>query len=541
MSQAISSRRLWLAPVLVLALTLSLTLFAWHRAREAEDARELERFDDELTQVYSTMSRAASSYVNALRVVQAFVNTQPELTPEVWRKLQRGMEWQKRFPAMLEMGVAIFAPSQAGGPLGVVACESREAKSVHHTGYDFVNDEGEAKAWRAAIRGEVPMATEVKEIAQGCRGVVLFIPMWHDEMSKEARGVVFASLNPVDFYNERVEAAPKRRLTIELLALHAPNTAPLGHGNAGTFDRIVTMPGVGQGWDVRCTRGPGFANTTAHNGSWSLLGGGLLVSLLSGGLAWTQSRKQREVEARVQERTAELHHALRHEREMHAMKTHFVHLISHEFRTPLGVILTSAEMMDRYAARLPAEERDGYVRDIAAATHHMNGLIEQVLILGRSEAGYLECAAQPIDLPQHCAEWIEQTHAAHPEAAHITLDAINVAATGDVTLLRLILTNLLSNAVKYSPPDMPVSLTLKREGHDAVFFIRDHGIGIPLEYQARLFTPFHRAANVAHVPGTGLGLMIVRQCVELHHGSVELTSNPGGTVATVRLPLFTES
>jgi signal transduction histidine kinase len=111
----------------------------------------------------------------------------------------------------------------------------------------------------------------------------------------------------------------------------------------------------------------------------------------------------------------------------------------------------------------------------------------------------------------------------------------------DAALLRHILGNLLSNAVKYSPAGSPVELTLRQEEDVAVIVIQDHGIGIPEADQARLYEAFHRASNVGETPGTGLGLLLVKRCVELHHGSIHMQSQEGtGTTFTVRLPLRRE-
>ena len=538
--------RHWLAPFAVLVLTLSLTIFAWQRAHESEDARELERFDDELAQAYSTMSRAASGYVNALRMVQTSVNMQNPFSSESWQSLLAGMEWKKRFPAMLDLGLAYFDAPPFQGPLRVHLSDSRSEQPRHASGYDFGSDPLETLAWQTSLREGVPVASEVKEIFPGTRGVVLFIPLWSRDSPPLAhrsggmsRGFVFASMNPAAFYADRIESSPRHQLNIELLGLHAPNTPPLGHGMGGSFDRVLTVPGVGQPWDVHCTRGPGFASATTHTGSWTLLGGGLLVSLLSSGLALTQSRKQRVVEARVQERTAELHHALRHEREMHEMKTRFVHLISHEFRTPLSLLLASSGMLERYAERLTVEERQGCVRDIASATRRMNDLLEQVLVLGRSEAGFLECAPLPINLHALCTQWMGDVLAGHSDSGGINLNMMagDIPAQGDAAVLRLIFTNLLDNAVKYSPPGTTVNFTVARRGLDTVFTITNHGPGILAEDLPHLFVPFHRGANVTHIPGTGLGLVVVSQCVTLHAGELEIKSGPHGTTAIVKLPL----
>jgi signal transduction histidine kinase len=121
----------------------------------------------------------------------------------------------------------------------------------------------------------------------------------------------------------------------------------------------------------------------------------------------------------------------------------------------------------------------------------------------------------------------------------LALDGVDGGATGDESLLRHALTNLLSNAVKYSTEGEAVELSVRRDGDDAIFVVRDRGIGIGPEDQKRLFTAFRRGTNVGDRPGTGLGLVIARQCVGLHLGSIAVRSALGeGTTVTVRLPVF---
>ena len=112
----------------------------------------------------------------------------------------------------------------------------------------------------------------------------------------------------------------------------------------------------------------------------------------------------------------------------------------------------------------------------------------------------------------------------------------------DESLLRHIFSNLLANAVKYSAEGSEVEFTVKRDGAHAVFTVQDRGIGIPEADHPRLFEAFHRGSNVGQISGTGLGLMIVKRCVDLHRGEISFVSKEGqGTTFTVRLPLFENS
>ena len=263
-----------------------------------------------------------------------------------------------------------------------------------------------------------------------------------------------------------------------------------------------------------------------------------------------------DLEGRVTQRTAELTEAnarldqahaealqlLARERELNELKSDFVSLVSHEFRTPLEIILSSADNLDRYHDRLPAEKREQLLRTIHKSVKRMAGMMEEVLVLGRVESGRMPFAPEDLDLPAFGRRLSEEIEAVHGGRCPIklTVDGELPTAFADENLLRHILTNLLSNAVKYSPEGQPVDLTLAANGPDAVIQVRDRGCGIPAADQARLFQAFHRGANVRHVPGTGLGLLIVRRCLDLHGGDITCTSAEGeGTTFTVHLPLFT--
>jgi signal transduction histidine kinase len=257
------------------------------------------------------------------------------------------------------------------------------------------------------------------------------------------------------------------------------------------------------------------------------------------------------LEKRVEERTAELAsakddlaRALSQERDLNELKTRFVSMVSHEFRTPLGVTMSAVELLRHYKERMPVEKHEELLEDIYSATLQMSGLMEQVLLLGRAEAGKLVWRPVPLDLPEFCSKLVDDGLSATQHRCPIAFTAEGdfSGALMDESLLRHIIGNLLSNAVKYSPEGSPVEFKLCREGDDAVFSVQDHGIGIPVADQARLFEAFHRASNVGETPGTGLGLLLVKRCVELHHGSMTVQSQEGvGTTFTVRLPLRKES
>jgi PAS domain S-box-containing protein len=254
-------------------------------------------------------------------------------------------------------------------------------------------------------------------------------------------------------------------------------------------------------------------------------------------------RLNEELEQRVTGRTAQLQVALAAEKELNQLKSSFVSMVSHEFRTPLEVILSSSNILDRYLDRLPPDKRAAQLRAIRKSVHRMNDLIDDVLLLGKFDAGALACSPVPLDLAAFCRRVAGEIAAAASRDGAIRFSAhgVNggVLANADEGLLHHILGNLLGNAVKYSPPGREVEFTVSRTGPDARFVVRDRGCGIPQVDQARLFTAFYRGSNVGQTPGSGLGLVITKRCVDLHAGSIRCESVEGeGTTFTVTLPLF---
>jgi len=164
-------------------------------------------------------------------------------------------------------------------------------------------------------------------------------------------------------------------------------------------------------------------------------------------------------------------------------------------------------------------------------------------VLSRLDAGKLEFQPTSLDLNGFCRRVVDEVSSATNRRCPIdlSLNSVPREAQADERLLGHIFTNLLSNAVKYSEPGAIVHFMLDRKGSDAVGTIRDRGVGISEQDQQKLFTAFHRGANVGTRPGTGLGLMLVKRCADLHGGKVRLTSDVGeGTTVVVTLPLFTK-
>ncbi len=237
---------------------------------------------------------------------------------------------------------------------------------------------------------------------------------------------------------------------------------------------------------------------------------------------------------------AQMRLALERERELRELKSRFIAMTSHEFRNPLTSILSSLEILENYGQQWDEDKKLKYYQRSKTAVDQMTSLLDDVLLYGKAEAGKLEFHPAPLKLQGFCRDLVEEMQAGVGKEGEIilTYTGEDIHANLDEKLLQHILTNLLNNAVKYSPQAAPVHFRCSCQEQGIIFEVRDEGIGIPPEDQARLFESFHRASNVGKIPGTGLGLAIVHKAVEVHGGQITVESEVGvGTTFRVTLPV----
>ncbi|MEC4885416.1 MAG: ATPase domain-containing protein [Scytonema sp. PMC 1070.18] len=235
----------------------------------------------------------------------------------------------------------------------------------------------------------------------------------------------------------------------------------------------------------------------------------------------------------------EIRSALQKERELSELKTRFVSMVSHEFRSPLQVILSSTQMIESYSEQLSKERKQQFFQQIKLKVKKMTQLLDDVLTIGRADLGRFKANLQFLDLTELCRNLSEEIllSMGSKHAISFVTHGKCTNAYVDENLLRHILGNLLSNAVKYSPSSSIINFTLQYANNEVIFQIQDFGLGIPLEDKEQLFSLFHRASNVKDIPGTGLGLSIVKKCIDLYGGKIEIDSELGiGTTVTVKLP-----
>jgi len=246
-----------------------------------------------------------------------------------------------------------------------------------------------------------------------------------------------------------------------------------------------------------------------------------------------------ELEKQVAARTNKLAEALQHQKELNEMKSRFVTTASHEFRTPLSSILSSVSLIRKYAQSRDKEKQQKHIERIKHAVQNMETILSDFLSIEKLEEGRIQVQFDQFNLNELCNEVIAQVEVTKKPGQ--TFDFINndveIVQNLDSELLRIVLVNLLSNAIKFSQEDMPIELLTSRQDGYLVIEIKDKGIGIAENEVKYVFEKFFRAKNAENIQGTGLGLNIAKQHVEIMGGSIDFSSVlDNGSVCTVKLP-----
>lgn len=226
------------------------------------------------------------------------------------------------------------------------------------------------------------------------------------------------------------------------------------------------------------------------------------------------------------------------EKELSQLKTNFITTVSHEFRTPLAIILSSIELIQLYNERFSFEQKNNYYKRIIKSVDKMTMLLEGILFIGKADSQKMEYNPHPLYLPYFCEDIVADIRLSHNDRTlNFSLTGEHLHLNTDERLLGQILTNLLTNSLKYSPETEPIEFHVYCFEHEILFKIIDYGIGIPLEKQQHLFEPFYRGTNVGNIPGTGLGLSIVKRAVDILGGKITFkTEENVGTSFSITFP-----
>ena len=237
----------------------------------------------------------------------------------------------------------------------------------------------------------------------------------------------------------------------------------------------------------------------------------------------------------------ELREGLLKEKELHEMKSRFVTMASHEFRTPLTTILSSVSLISKYITEEEQVNRDKHIQRIKNSVFSLTEILNDVLSLGKLDEGKVEIQLEEINLCEVLQSVVnDMDMILKPNQEIIVNCPKDQKVKADITLLKRVIVNLISNAIKFSfdQTHITVEVGCKFESNEVQVNVINHGIGIPEEEHSKLFDRFYRAHNAANIQGTGLGLSIVKRCLELMNATVSFKSQENSTTTfTIHLPL----
>lgn len=235
----------------------------------------------------------------------------------------------------------------------------------------------------------------------------------------------------------------------------------------------------------------------------------------------------------------EVRKSLERERELNDLKSKFVSIASHEFRTPLSTILSSTSLIQQYKERNEFDKQDKHINRIKSSVNHLTGILNDFLSLGKLEEGKLEVLRETFTLQDFLHEVLDEVRPSLKEEQSLVIDMPkNYQVDTDPRMLRNILFNLLSNASKYSDKGKKITLRCTSTNGKLIIKVNDEGIGIPESEVKYLFDRFFRASNATNIQGTGLGLHIVKRYIDLLKGTISFASEEGkGSIFTIEIPL----
>ncbi len=247
----------------------------------------------------------------------------------------------------------------------------------------------------------------------------------------------------------------------------------------------------------------------------------------------------KEALQKLEQSQQELNEALDKEKELNEIKSRFVSMASHEFRTPLTTVLSSASLLSKYSKEEEQDKREKHIHRIKNSVNNLNDILEDFLSLGKLNEGRIDTKTDNVDLKEILSDTIEEMKAMLKKGQHFVMECEgDCLAHTDKKLFRNIIINLVSNAIKFSDEGKPITIKGQVVDSMATISIIDQGIGISADDQEHLFSSFFRGANATNIQGTGLGLHIVKRYADLLEGNLQLESTLNkGTTITFSIPV----
>ena len=489
--------RPWLLAVLTLGVALVPVWLAWNRFRDEAQRKDSQLFEATSGLAGERLQLIVVRHLNFFNVLRNQLRSQPVPARDV---LRIPPNLKHAFP---HLGAFGYASIQDGRT--VLEWIGSDAAAPMQVGHNLAADARLAAVLDRASRMATP--TAALDSPMGTRA---FVACALGDGGKP-RGFVVGWLDVGSFCRDSSTA---------LLKDGVLTATPLEEGGAAPSGAHLFMIREGEmQLPIAIARGPAFHETYGHVSPTLVLAVGAVCALLLAFLVFQGTR------------TLQLRASLDAER----MRARLVQGFSHEFRTPLSVILSSTDLLFSYIEKLDPARRNEVIGQIRDSAQRMSEMVDEILLLSRLESARITPHTSQVDLAELCTAVAREISAATRERSHIDVN-VSGSTNTDPTLLRGIIANLLSNAVKYSALGGTVRLDAEERDGVLVLTVSDNGIGIPPDDLPRVGEAFHRASNVGDTTGTGLGLAIVRRSAALLGGTFTIKSEEGrGTTATLTL------
>jgi len=491
--------RPWLLALLTLGVALVPVCLAWRNYRDEARRKDAQLFDATSGLVGEQLQLITVRHINIFNILRNQLRAQPVPARD---SLRIPPTLRPTFPHLLAFGYATAEENRT-----TLQWTSTDVRPPISIGDNIAADPQRAAAIERASRNPAPVMVP----DSSARDRLFVVEAVGD--GPRPRSYVVGWINVASLCKDS---------SVPLLNNGVLTATPLAEGtNAPGDTRVVSIREGGSEFPVMISRGPKFAATYGQLPPLLVFATGAGCAVLLAFLVLQAMRASQ----------------LRAELEAERMRGRLVQSFSHEFRTPLSVILSSADLLEAGGSKFDTARRAEIIAQIQDSTQRLSEMAEEILLLSRLESQRTQPKPAPVELRALCESLVRDINAATRNRCPIEITA-DGTATLDATILRPALANLLSNAVKYSAPGEVVRLAVERRDRTLAFIVSDSGIGIPDTDLARVGEPFHRATNVGETPGTGLGLAIVRRSVALLDGTLSIESTEGhGTTATLTIPV----